>query len=58
MMPVVVVVVELMVYTALATELFVSPLATAIASIVSVEETVIAPVYLVELVVGAAPLVV
>jgi hypothetical protein len=41
-----------------ATALLVKPLAAAIASSVSVDETVIAPTYIVELVVGVVPLVV
>ena len=41
-----------------ATALFVSPVATAIACSVSVEPTVIGPVYSVEDVVGVVPLVV
>lgn len=43
---------------ALAIALAVYPLAVAIASIVSVEETVIGPLYSVELVLGVAPFVV
>ena len=50
--------VAVMVYEADATALLVSPVATAIACSVSVELTVIAPVYWVEDVVGVVPLVV
>jgi hypothetical protein len=46
------------VYVTVATALLVKPLATAIASIVSVDETVIEPVYTVEAIVGGVPLVV
>ena len=47
-----------MVYFAVATALFVVPVATAMASSVSVALTEIAPVYLVDELVGVAPLVV
>jgi hypothetical protein len=47
-----------MVYVAVAIALGESPLATAIDLIVWVEDTVIAPVYLADAVVGLAPLVV
>ena len=46
------------VYAAVATALLVKPLAVAIASTVSVADTVIAPLYTLELVVGVVPLVV
>jgi hypothetical protein len=49
---------KLIVYVALVTALVVKPVAVAIASIVSVAEIVIGPLYTVELVVGAVPLVV
>ena len=48
----------LIVYVAVATALFVYPLAAAMALMVSVEDTVIAAVYIVELVVGVVPSVV
>ena len=48
----------LIVYVAVATALFAIPLATAIASIVVVELTLIGPVYFVEEVVGVVPFVV
>jgi hypothetical protein len=49
---------RLMVYVALATGLVLNPAATAMASIVSVAETLIAPLYTAELAVGVVPFVV
>ncbi len=49
---------RLMVYAALATALELYPVATAMASTVSLDETEIGPLYSVEAVVGVVPLVV